>query len=230
MTRKVWIDIEVEILQAVYPDRAMHELVLIFKCSERAIYAKAAALGLKKSAVFLASPISGRLRPGARLGGDTRFKPGNVPVNKGCKHRPGWAPGRMAVGQFQKGQVSGKAKQLLQPIGAERLSKEGYLQRKINNDMPMQSRWRAVHILEWEAVNGPLPKGHCLCFRDSDKTHIALDNLELITRAENMARNTLHRYPKPIARLIQLRGVLNRRIHARERQRDAQPQSQGSQP
>jgi hypothetical protein len=32
-----------------------------------------------------------------------------------------------------------------------------------------------------------------------------------------MARNTLHRYPKPIAQAIQLRGALNRQINKRVR-------------
>jgi hypothetical protein len=45
---------------------------------------------------------------------------------------------------------------------------------------------------------------------------ITLGRLELISRAENMRRNSYHtRYPKEVAQLIQLRGALNRQINKR---------------
>lgn len=54
--------------------------------------------------------------------------------------------------------------------------------------------------------------------RDSFEFKIVTpDSVELITRQELMKRNTLHRYPKPIAQLIQLRGALNRQINKRDR-------------
>lgn len=53
----------------------------------------------------------------------------------------------------------------------------------------------------------------------TDPAAITADRLELVTRAENMARNTLHRYPKEVAQLIQLRGALNRKINARTKDR-----------
>jgi len=94
--------------------------------------------------------------------------------------------------QFQKGMRRGVAVQLYKPIGTERLSKDGYLERKVNDDLPLQARWRAVHLVEWERVNGQIPAGHALVFRNGDKTDIRLDNLELITRAALMKRNSVH--------------------------------------
>ena len=99
------------------------------------------------------------------------------------------------------------------PIGTERVTIDGYLERKMNDDMPLQKRWRAVHIVLWEQANGPLPGGHALVFRDGNKRNISLDNLELVTRADLMCRNSVHNYGPEIAKLVQLRGAINRKIN-----------------
>jgi hypothetical protein len=85
--------------------------------------------------------------------------------------------------QFKKGQRSGVAVKLWKPVGTERLSKEGYLERKINNDLPLRARWRAVHLIEWERLNGPVPEGHCLKCLDGNKQNTAPSNWDLIPRA-----------------------------------------------
>lgn len=143
-----------------------------------------------------------------------QFQPGQTPWNKGTHYVAG---GRSAETRFKPGNRTGKANTMYQPVGAERISKDGYLQRKINDDLPLQKRWRGVHIINWEAVNGPLPKGHALVFRDGNKQNTALENLELITRAALMKRNTIHNYPKEIAELVQLRGAITRQINRQER-------------
>jgi hypothetical protein len=54
--------------------------------------------------------------------------------------------------------------------------------------------------------------GHIVVFKAGVKKDAKLApviaDLECITRAENMRRNTYHRYPKEIARLIQSRRQL----------------------
>lgn len=59
-------------------------------------------------------------------------------------------------------------------------------------------------------------------FRDgmhtTEESAITPDKLECITRAENMARNSIHNYPQPIPQLVQLRGALNRKIRNRSKQ------------
>lgn len=147
------------------------------------------------------------------------FKKGNSPWNKGTSYVAG---GRSAETRFKPGTRQGKAADLYRPIGTERISKDGYLERKINDDMPFQKRWRAVHILNWEAANGPLPKGYALRFKDGDKTNVGIDNLELISRADLMRKNTIHQYPKEIAQLVQLRGAITRQINKQTRKNHGQ--------
>ena len=52
----------------------------------------------------------------------------------------------------------------------------------------------------------------------TDEARIALDALELVSRAELMRRNSRHaRYPPEVNQLIQLKGALNRKINARSK-------------
>jgi len=211
--RLFWTPEQLALLREHYPHRRTCTLEAIIGRDVHSIYAKASQLGLKKSAAFLASPASGRTTGHQGIG--TRFTRGHQAWNKGTRYLPG---GRAAETQFKKGHRGGRALEVYKPIGAERISKDGYLQRKINNDMPFQKRWRGVHILVWEAANGPLPKGHAVVFRDGNKQHINISNLELVTRAELMRRNSYHmNYPKEVGQIIQLRGALQRKINKRKK-------------
>lgn len=119
-------------------------------------------------------------RKGWKTGRTGCFEKGSVPANKGRKMPYNPASART---QFKAGIRQGRAAELYKPIGTERLSKEGYLERKIHDGLPLQSRWRAVHLIEWEARNGPVPAGHCLKCRDGDKSNTAPENWFAIPRA-----------------------------------------------
>ena len=161
-------------------------------------------LGLKKPA--------GVTNPGC-------FVRGQHSWNKGLHYQAG---GRSAETRFRPGQRIGVAAELYQPIGTERITKEGYCSRKINDDMPLHKRWRAIHILVWEAANGPVPKGHVLSFINGDKLDCRLDNLQLITRRELMQRNTVHNYPEELRQVIRLKGAITKRIATRTK-KEQQP-------
>jgi hypothetical protein len=205
----IWTKEAVALLRKRYPDTLTADLARTLNRSSRSVYEKAAQLGIKKSAEFFSSSKAGRT-DGVR-GSATRFQKGLVPWNKGLKGYT--AGGRSAETRFKPGHRTGRAHQLYRPIGAERISKDGYLERKIHDGLPMQSRWRAVHILLWEKHHGALPKGHAVVFRNSDKADIRIENLDLVTRNQLMRLNSYHNYPKDIAQAIQLRGALNRKIN-----------------
>lgn len=104
-------------------------------------------------------------------------------------------------------------------VGTLRIA-EGQLQKKVNDGFPYMRRWVAVQRLVWEAANGPIPPGHIVVFKDgrirTEEAQITLGVLELISRGENMRRNSVHtRYPKEVALLVQLRGAINRQINKR---------------
>lgn len=91
--------------------------------------------------------------------------------------------GRSVETQFKPGQRTGRATALYKPIGTERVTRDGYVERKIHDGMPLQSRWRAVHLIRWEEANGPVPEGYCLKCLDGDKANTAPSNWVAVPRA-----------------------------------------------
>jgi hypothetical protein len=214
--KRLWNPEDDALLVSRYPHQSTRTLARELRRSLTAVYGRARKLGLAKSAEYLAGPDACRLRRGDNVGAPFRFPKGHVPANKGLR-RPGWGPGRMKETQFKRGERRGVAVRLYKPIGTERVSKDGYAERKVNDDLPLQARWRFVHLLVWEAAHGPLPKGHAIAFKNGDRLDIRLENLECISRRELMARNTVHNLPKPLAETIRLLGALNRQIRRRGR-------------
>lgn len=132
------------------------------------------------STVTAAQITSWRKRNGISTGRTGRFERGQTSHNKGKKGF--YAPGS-EKGWFKPGVRQGVATKLYQPIGTERISRDGYRERKVNDDLPLQRRWRAVHLLEWEAVHGSLPEGHCLKCLDGNKLNTDPSNWECVPRA-----------------------------------------------
>ena len=221
--KKEWSKREDKQLRALYPHMSTAKVAKQFGRSLESVNGRAQNLGLRKTQAYLDSPDACRLRRGDNVGAAFRFKKGLVPHNKGLR-RPGWFRGRMRETQFKKGQKPWTWK----PIGSLRFSKEGYLQRKISDTGYPPHDWVGVHILIWVEVHGPVPPGHAVTFKDGDKKHIVLDNLELISRAELMRRNTVHNLPPDLAQVIQLRGALNRRIRRMEREEHDSRSAQSS--
>ena len=208
--RHTWTPAKDDLLREFYPDLPTAEIARVLRLEVSQVYDRAARLGIRKSAEYLAGPHACRLRRGDNIGAQYRIQPGHVPWNKGMK---GWcAPGCERT-QFKPGARFGKAAMLWQPIGAERVTKDGILQRKVSDTGYTPRDYRAVHALVWEAANGPIPPGHIVVFRDGNRRNFAPENLECISRAENMRRNTLYQYPEEIVRAIKTRAVLNRRIN-----------------
>lgn len=198
------------ILRARYPHEKTERIAADLGMPLHKVYGKAARFGLKKTPEYLASPDAQRLRRGDNVGAAYRFPKGHVPANKGVK---GISYPGMEATQFKPGQRSFN----WMPLGSERYSKEGYLQRKMTDTGYPPRDWKAVHILLWEQHNGPVPHGHCVIFKDGDKRNIAITNLDCITRIENMKRNSIHNLPEELKDVLKLKGALNRRITCHER-------------
>jgi hypothetical protein len=59
-SRRFWTTVELDKLKSLYPNTPMDDLVRLLNRSDRAIYAKAKELRLKRSAAYSASEHSGR--------------------------------------------------------------------------------------------------------------------------------------------------------------------------
>ena len=84
----------------------------------------------------------------------------------------------MAKGQFKPGECRDDNPRKRQ-IGHEKVYADGYVW--IITEHGRKQKHRVV----WEQANGPVPPNHCIKFKDGDRTNCSLDNLYLVTRAEN---------------------------------------------
>ena len=219
---KGWTNDQLETLRINFADWPTYLVAYVCDHSYTATAQKAKSLGLRKSEAFLRSPASGRT-DGSR-GSACRFQKGQVSWNKGTKGVTGTHPNSRRT-QFRKGELTGAAKHNYVPIGSTRITRDGMLERKVTDDPSIHParRWVAVSRQVWETANGPIPSGHAVVFRPgratTDEARITLDAIELVSRAELMRRNSYHtRYPKEVAKLIQLKGALNRKINRRTRE------------
>jgi len=134
-------------------------------------------------------------RNGWLTGRTGRYDPGTTPPNKG-KTMPFNA--NSAATRFQKGQRTGRANDLWKPIGTERVTEDGYIERKVHDGLPMQSRWQLLQRIEWEAANGPIPAGYALKCLNGNKADTSASNWEAVPRGV-LARLNGGRFKKRIA-------------------------------
>jgi hypothetical protein len=205
-----WTSEEDAIMREHYPHKTMTEMVALLNRSVSSIRNRVNTLGLKKSAEFMASPAAYRFRRGqtdAQKG--TRFQKGHATWNKGMK---GWNPEKCKATHFKKGQKP----QTWKPIGSERIDEDGVVFVKVSDTGNRRQDWKPVQTLIYERLHGQIPKGHFVIQRDRSKTNFAPENLELVTRAENMRRNTIHNYPPELVSVIRQQDWLKRAIKERE--------------
>ena len=227
MNGQLWGEEDRQIVRWLYPHVPTKDIANLLGRRLDAVYQIAVKMGLQKTPEYLSSAAACRLRRGDHVGAPFWFRPGHVPANKGLR-RPGWAPGRMAETQFKKGQRTGAAARNWRPIGTILPDADGYLRIKVREAAKGEafgfgnSRvWPQLHRYRWEQAHGPIPTGHALVFKDRDKSNVSLDNLELLSRRELMARNTVHNLPKDLVEVIQLTGALKRKLRRRQREEQA---------
>ena len=216
--RERWNDKDIALVRELYELTPTADIAARLGRPHGSVWQMAHKLGLSKSKKLIADTARERTMRPDHGGRKSRFAPGVVPHNKGLK-MPGWAVGRMAETQFKKGSKP----QTWRPIGTERLTKEGYLQRKVADTGNTVEDYVEVHRLMWEEAHGLIPEGCVIVFKDGDRKHLDLKNFEVITRGELARRNTIHKLPEPLKQVIRLNASIKRRI----RKIDAQKQTDG---
>jgi len=205
--RKPWLDTDTAMLERLYPDTPTKAIAKTMDRPIRSIYSRARAMGLRKTAEYMKSDNAGRLANGHYVG--SRFQPGNKPHNLGVK---GWSPG----GNNKKTQFKpGVKPHNYMPIGTERLSIYGILQRKVTANGSNKD-WVPVHVLLWRKRHGAVPEGHIVVFNNKCKQDFRIENLELITLAENMRRNSMSQFPEELQKAIRMAGKLKRLINEKQ--------------
>lgn len=218
MPRKFWTPEKLETLCNIYPHFSTHSVAKVLGCSKDAVCNQAYRMGLTKTAQYITQEREQRGHHQASTRG--RFKPGQAPWNKGQPGSTGHHPNTRAT-QFKAGRPASQAANY-RAIGSHRIcSSDGNLYRKVTDDpsIPPVRRWVPVARLVWEAAHGPIPPGHLIVFKDKRQRttvleEITLDKLACISKADNARRNSYWaNYPPEVARLVQLKGAINRQVN-----------------
>ena len=208
--RHHWTPAENAYLVKTYPDTETAVIAKKLGVSTSQIHDAVSRLGIKKSPAFFAAHYQHAAEHIRTAGKAHRFQPGHQTWNKG---KPWTSGGRSAETRFKPQSRPHNYK----PLGSERVN-DGILERKMTETGYPPRDWVPVHHLVWQAAGrGAVPKGHALVFRDKNRQNITIDNLELVTRAELMRRNSYHQYGPEMTKVVQLRGAISRQINKRTR-------------
>lgn len=224
--RYPWTAAQADELRTLYIDHSAAECAHVLRIPLHAVKNKVYHMGLRKPREWIAERARQRSAQADHGVAAHRFQPGATPWNKGVPGSTGTHP-KSQANYFKPGQCSGRAAALLLPLGTEVITRDGVLSRKTSEQPgPTNLRWTPVHRLVWEAAFGPVPAGHIVVFKPGRKTTdaaaITPDALELVTRAEHMRRNSVHRHGSELYKLSQLRGAITRQINRRTRE-EGQP-------
>ena len=210
MVKRIWTKEEINILLRDYQDPNIFSADIAKRLDRTLsqVYYKARTMGLK-------APLE-RIRLAGKLGTNHpnavahRFKKGSIPPNKGKKMSPEVYE-KVKETMFKKGKSPVNHRE----VGSERINVDGYIEIKVAEP----NRWKLKHRIIWEQVNGEIPKGYNVQFKNHNPKDCQIENLYLICRADQMrTENSLvAKYPKEIQEVIRLKGVVNRIIHKRER-------------
>lgn len=205
-----WSEDEVRILKELYPttmDAA--EIAERLHLKTHAVYNKAAQLGLHK-------PKESYILHGKQMCNHpasiaTRYQSGHNPLNKGKKMRPETYE-KLRGTMYQKGNIPANHRE----VGSERVNVDGYIEIKVAEP----SGWRLKQRYVWEQAYGKIPRGYNVQFKNHDTQDCRLENLYLISRADQLKNENsmFARYPKELQDVMRLKGVIKRKIRERNEQ------------
>lgn len=196
---RAWNSDKKERLIALYPNHTNIEIASLLGSTESAVAAMAFKLKLRKSPEFMFEHSSKGF-----------FPKGHKPANKGIKQTEYMSEAQIEKTKrtrFKKGHVPKNHK----PVGYERINRDGYIEVKTAEPNVFVPK----HRLLWIEHNGEIPSGYNIQFRDGNKLNVCIDNLYMISRAQQLkTENSMYaRYPEDVQYLIKLKGALNRQIN-----------------
>jgi hypothetical protein len=217
MIRKFWTAEELDILKEKYPNTKTEALVDVINHSLRSIYGKAKQLGLKKSPDFLNSPDSGRLSKGTTAGAGYRFKPGQIPPNKGKKMEEFMKPEqikRFKENMFKAGDLPHNTCKDWEERIITYSDGHSYIRIKVPGIRKLVFKHHWLYIQKF----GTIPDKHIVRFIDGNSLNCTIENLECIPKKQNMANNSIMRFPEELRKVIHLLTKLNKLTKEHEKQ------------
>jgi len=117
-----------------------------------------------------------------------RFEKGQESWNKGMTWNEFMSPEAQENSRrthFKKGEVHGYAAMREQPVGSERISKDGYVEVKVGEGLQSKPNcnFRFKHHVVYEQHHGKIPDGCNVIFADHDKRNFDSGNLVAVPRS-----------------------------------------------
>lgn len=139
-----------------------------------------------------------------------KFKAGKSPKNKGKKREEFMSKEsieKCIKSQFKKGNEPHNTKKA--GLITQRADKTGriYQYIKIEN-----SNWQLLQRVIYEKYYGAIHKNYIVKFKDGNTMNCEIENLQLISKKENMQQNTISRFPPELISVIKLTAKLNKQI------------------
>lgn len=191
----------------LYPHHSSKYIAELLGVTISKVYNTAWDAKVKKSAEYMLTPESGRIiEPSVA----NQFKPGHTPHNKG-KQISAEIYEKVAPTMFKKGNKPHNTK----PVNTinVRLDSDGrpYQYIKIKD-----SHWELLQRYVWTQAHGEIPTGSVVIFLDGNYLNCDISNLQVISRKENMARNTIQRYPAELQEVMKLTSKLKRKTNGKQ--------------
>lgn len=202
---KFWSGEENEYLRKYYPTTFMKDMCEYLGRSEKSIYMQAKLLGIKKDKDVLHKWHKDNV-PKSFL--ENRYKKGDIPHNKGVpmgEEKYEKCKGTM----FKKGQTPKNT----HPDGDGAITFRRNKDWHCYNVRISKGKWIPLHRYVWQEVNGAIPKGFIVTFKNGDYHDCRIENLELMSRADNMRRNSFRNYPPEVRQMIATKGGFNRKLN-----------------
>jgi hypothetical protein len=203
---RFWTDKERKVLAKFFPDNYTSYVCEKLNRSYASVSAQASLMGLKKSQAFVEYELNVQANRLKVDGKKYQYQKCSVPPNKG-KKMPPEVYERCKGTMFKKGAAPHNTKY----DGHERLSKDGYIEMRIR-----PGKYVLKHRYVWEQHNGPIPPNMIVVFKDGNSQNITIENLQLISRHENMKRNTIQRFPLELRQTIRIVSKLKRVINEKQ--------------
>jgi len=205
---------ELEIIKNIYANTRTDIIAKKLNRTKSFVYNQAMKIGVKKSKEFLASPESGIFIKGSTTGHEYRYPKGHTPANKGktmskkirekIKHTF-FKKGHKPVNTLKDGDIT---------IRHPHRKRGGNAYKYIRIS---EGEWEELHRYNWAKENGPIPIGFNVVFKDGDSLNCEPWNLEIVSDAELMKRNTLSQWPPELKEVIKLNNKINKMIQNNEK-------------
>lgn len=209
--KRIWTEEEMQTMVELYANTKTDDICKMLNRSRSSVYGMADKLKLKKSAQYLKDHVNVM---DADLGKATRFQKGQLSWNKGRKMSSSvYQKAKRTM--FKKGQLPHNT--LHDGIVRTRTDKNGTKRPWIRMSL---GKWVEMKNHVWQQHNGDIPKGYCIAVKDGNPFNYSIDNLECISKADNMKRNTIHNYPEEIKTTIRILTKLKKQTRDGEKQNE----------